>query len=149
VGREALTPVQEETRMNLTKRNKIIIAAAALAGAAAVTGSAFTAGGLADNTTDNFIGGTRNQTITGAALENVDYDIATDNDINQVVVTLSGNVIGRRLEIEFYTAGSPPALTGSPYTCSTINASRISTCTAGATPAKSINVETVTFRVDN
>lgn len=133
--------------MNLTKRNKIIIGAVALAGAAAVTGSAFTAGGLVDNTTDDFIGGTVDQLITGASLENVDYDIGVANDIDQVVVTLDGNVEGRRLEIEFYDGTN--TLTGSAYTCTTINASLISTCTTGGTKAKSINVAKVTFRVDN
>lgn len=147
MGREALTPVQEETRMNLTKRNKIIIAAAALAGAAAVTGSAFTAGGLDDNTTDNFIGGTVDQIITGAALADVDYDIGVDDDIDQVVVTLTGNVENRILEIEFYDALD--VATGQPYTCTVINASLISTCTPTGTKAKSVNVEKVTFRVDN
>lgn len=133
--------------MNLTKRNKIIIGAAALAGAAAVTGSAFTAGGLGDNSNDSFIGGTRDQTITGAALEDVDYDIGVDNDIDQVVVTLSGNVENRVLEIEFYDGAN--AATGQPYTCTVINSSLISTCTPTGTKAKSVNVAKVTFRVDN
>jgi hypothetical protein len=133
--------------MNLTKRNKMIIAAVALAGAAAVTGSAFTAGGLSDTSDDSFIGGTVDQTITGAVLTNVDYDIGVDNDIDSVTVTVTGNVEGRVLEIEFYT--SVPAPTGDPYTCTTISVAGISTCTPTGVEAKSTDVETVTFRVDN
>jgi len=133
--------------MNLTKRNKIIIAAVALAGAVAVTGSAFTAGGLSDSSSDSFIGGTVDQTITGAVLTDVDYNIGVDDDIDSVAVTVTGNVAGRTLEIEFYD--SVPALTGDPYTCTTILGGGTSSCTPTGTKAKSVDVETVTFRVDN
>lgn len=133
--------------MNITKRNKIIIAAIALAGAAAVTGSAFTAGGLADISNDSFIGGTVDQTITGASLTDVDYNIGVDDDIDSIAVTVTGNVSGRILEIEFYD--STPALTGAAYTCTTISVGGTSTCTPTGTKAKSVDVETVTFRVDN
>lgn len=133
--------------MNLTKRNKIIIGAAALAGAAAVTGSAFTAGGLADTSTDNFIGGTVDQLISGAILTDVDYNIGTANQIDNVVVTVSGNVETRVLEIEFYD--NADAVTGGPYTCTLIT-SGVSTCTPStATKVVSTNVAKVTFRVDN
>jgi len=133
--------------MNLTKRNKIIIAAVALAGAVAVTGSAFTAGGLSDSSSDSFIGGTVDQTITGAVLTDVDYNIGVDDDIDSVAVTVTGNVAGRTLEIEFYDA--VPAATGAPYTCTTISVGGTSTCTPTGTKAKSVDVQTVTFRVDN
>jgi len=133
--------------MNLTKRNKIIIAAVALAGAVAVTGSAFTAGGLSDSSSDSFIGGTVDQTITGAVLTDVDYNIGVDDDIDSVAVTVTGNVAGRTLEIEFYD--SVPALTGAAYTCTTISGGGTSSCTPTGTKAKSVDVETVTFRVDN
>lgn len=100
--------------MNLTKRNKIIVGVVALAAAAAVTGSAFTAGGLSDTSSDNFIGGTVDQIISGAVLTDVDYNIGVDDDIDSIAVTVTGNVAGRILEIEFYD-GSDVA-TGQPYT---------------------------------
>jgi putative effector of murein hydrolase len=133
--------------MNITKRNKIIIAAVALTGAAAMTTSAFTAGGLSDSSNDSFIGGTVDQTITGAVLTDVDYNIGVDDDIDDVAVTVTGNVAGRTLEIEFYDA--VPALTGAPYTCTTIAIDGTSLCSPTGTKAKSVDVETVTFRVDN
>lgn len=133
--------------MNLTKRNKIIVGAVALAAAAAVTGSAFTAGGLSDTSSDNFIGGTVDQIISGAVLTDVDYNIGVDDDIDSIAVTVTGNVAGRILEIEFYD-GSDVA-TGQPYTCTVISVGGTSTCTPTGTKAKSIDVAKVTFRVDN
>ena len=132
--------------MNLTKRNKVIIAAAALAGAAAVTGSAFTAGGLSDTSNDNFIGGTVDQIISGATITNVDYDIDNDNDdrIASITVTASGDVNGRELDIEFYDVSDAEI---GVYTCTDFAAS-VSTCTPG-TPVISDDVERVVFRVDN
>ncbi|MFN8022948.1 MAG: hypothetical protein U0Q03_15590 [Acidimicrobiales bacterium] len=133
--------------MNLSKRNKIIIGAVALAGAVAVTGSAFTAGGLSDSSNDSFIGGTVDQTISGAVLTDVDYNIGTDNDIDSIAVTVTGNVAGRILEIEFYDGAD--AATGDPYTCTVISVGGTSSCTPTGTKAKSIDVAKVTFRVDN
>jgi molybdopterin-binding protein len=133
--------------MNLTKRNKIIIGAIALAGAAAVTGSAFTAGGLTDTSNDSFIGGTVDQTISGAVLTDVDYNIGTANEIDSIAVTVTGNVAGRVLEIEFYDIAN--AATGDPYSCTTISGGGTSTCTPTGTKALSTNVSKVTFRVDN
>ena len=132
--------------MNITKRNKIIIGAVALAGAAAVTGSAFTAGGLSDTSTDNFIGGTITVAVSGAVIVDVDYNIGTANEIDNVGVTFTGNVENRVLEIEFRDGSGP---IGVAYTCTVINASLFSNCTPTGAKTLSTAVEAVLFRVDN
>ena len=132
--------------MNITKRNKIIIGAVALAGAAAVTGSAFTATGLSDNSGDDFIGGTITIAVDGAVLEDVDYNIGTNNEIDNVDVTLSGNVENRVLEIQFRDRSGP---IGVAYSCTVINSSLFSTCTPTGAKTLSTAVTAVLFRVDN
>jgi|JI9StandDraft_2_1071091.scaffolds.fasta_scaffold323224_2 hypothetical protein len=132
--------------MNITKRNKIIIGAVALAGAAAVTGSAFTATGLSDNSGDDFIGGTITIAVDGAVLEDVDYNIGTNNEIDNVDVTLSGNVENRVLEIQFRDGSGP---IGVAYSCTVINSSLFSTCTPTGAKTLSTAVTAVLFRVDN
>lgn len=137
--------------MNLTKRNKLIIAGVALAGAAAVTGSAFTAGGLDDSSTDNFIGGTVRQTITGATITDVDYVIDADtNAIHTITVEfLTGdNVNGRTLRVSL--KDSSGVQTGGGYTCPPISGTPSKTvCTAVLPKAISRNVQFVDFTVDD
>lgn len=135
--------------MNLTKRNKVIIAAAALAGAAAVTGSAFTAGGLSDTSNDSFIGGTVDQTIFGATITNVVYDIDDDNELVEIVVTLATtggtfSLEGRTFEVELYDASD--AEIGN-YSCTDVTAN-VSSCTP-VSSVLSTAISSVTFRVDN
>ncbi len=132
--------------MNITKRNKIIIGATALVGAVAVTGSAFTAGGLSDTSTDNFIGGTITVAVSGAVIVDIDYNIGTGNQIDDVGVTFTGNVENRVLEIEFRDGSGP---IGAAYTCTVINASLFSSCTPTGAKTLSTAVEAVLFRVDN
>lgn len=132
--------------MNITKRGKAVIGIAAMVAAAGVTGSAFTAGGLSDTSNDAFIGGTITVNVSGAVIVDVDYDIGTANEIDQVVVTFTGNVQNRILEIAFNDANGP---IGQAYSCTVINASLISTCTPTGTKTLSTAVESVLFRVDN
>ena len=140
--------------MNLTKRNKLIIAGVALAGAAAVTGSAFTAGGLGDTSGDSFIGGTVRQTITGAVIEDVDYLINPSTDVIQsITVTFrpTDNVLGRTLKVALLAGGTQ---TGDAYTCTTIADADPgapilprSVCSTSGTEAISTAVDTVDFTV--
>jgi hypothetical protein len=136
--------------MNITKRTKILIVGAAAAVAAGLTSSAFTAGGLTDSSTDDFIGGSENVTISGAVIVNVNYDLEpiTDN-IDTVTIWFTGNVLTRQVQLVFNPAsGTLPA-----YTCTNIadnggNLESVCTPTVPGTKADSDLVVSVDFTVE-
>ncbi len=104
--------------MHLTRKSKILVAGlAAAAGATIATGSAFTAGGITNSTTDGFVGGTFTQVITGATVTNIAY-ATTGNTIDSVTVTFDDganeNLNDSVLRIQFQTTADANIGT---YTC--------------------------------
>jgi hypothetical protein len=79
--------------MNINKRAKVVVAAAALIGTAGIAGSAFTAAGITNATTPQFIGGEVTQTVTGATLQNIGYRFtdAGHLTIDRIQLTFTDN----------------------------------------------------------
>ncbi len=136
--------------MNITKRTKILVVVTAAVAATALSGSAFTGGGLTDNSSDNFIGGSERVTISGAVIENVTYDLHPTTDlIDSVTIWFSGNVVGRQVQLVFNPAsGGPLPL----YTCTDIAVNGLnqeSICTPVAGKVDANQVDNVDFTVEN
>src|SRR4051812_19246470 len=78
--------------MKINKRAKAVIAAAALIGTAGIAGTAFTATGIERTApATQFVGGTVNQTVTGAVLSNIEYGFADDThmDVDEIKITFT------------------------------------------------------------
>ena len=138
--------------MNITKRTKILIVGAAAAVAAGLTSSAFTAGGLTDDSNDSFIGGSERVTISGAVISNVNYDLdPITDDIATVTIWFTGsNLLTRQVQLIFNGSGGPLAAT---YTCSNIaqvgpNLESVCIPTVSGTKADSDLVVSVDFTVE-
>ena len=139
--------------MHLAKRNKMIIAAIAGVGALTlVAGSAFTAGGVFDNSGAGFVGGTVDQEIFGANITNVSYALGDDDSIDTVTLTFANNITpntlqtstieGKAVTIVFKDGTTPVG----EYSCTAI-ASSVSTCTPDPTAADSRDVNKITITV--
>jgi hypothetical protein len=143
--------------MHLAKRNKMIIAAIAGVGALTlVAGSAFTAGGVYDNSGAGFVGGTVDQEIFGANITNVAYALGNNDSIDTVTLTFENNITpgggqtstieGKAVTITFKNGNTPVGT----YSCTAI-ASTVSTCTptpdaAAAADSRAVNKITITVQ---
>lgn len=115
--------------MNISTRAKALIGAVAIGGAAVAMGGAFTAGGITQTApTSQFIGGTANQSITGATLSKVEYVTNADvTTITSVKLTLDGLSTGKNVTATFtnnattyaYSACVEPTAPDGTYTCTT------------------------------
>jgi hypothetical protein len=109
-------------------RKTIMIAAgAAVAGLAALGGTAFTGTGLGNSApATQFIGGTVSQSVTGATLDSVDYGFADDpahTQVSSIQLTFSNTADGRTV------AATPHgnSANGGTFGCTAV-ASNASTC---------------------
>jgi hypothetical protein len=124
--------------MQIRRRTKLIGGAAVIAATMLATSGAFTAGGIDDASSDGFVGGKMSQTVSGATVTNVAYDMGADDEgdlIDTVTVTfdnLDSRINAQVLRIKFRTdpvvAGDPRVVVGA-YVCGPIT-SFVSTCTA-------------------
>jgi hypothetical protein len=80
-----------------------IVAGAAVAGLAALGGTAFTGTGLGNTApATQFIGGTVSQTVTGATLDSIDYGFADDpahTQVNSIQLTFANTADGRTVAV--------------------------------------------------
>ena len=111
--------------MNISKRAKLMVAAAGIVAAAGTTGAAFTATGLADSApAAQFIGGTVTQNVTGATLTDISYnysDSPADTTISSVTLTFDPGADGEDASITLATASDPnPDPTTDSISCGTI-----------------------------
>jgi hypothetical protein len=110
----------------------MIIAGFAVAGIAAVGGSAFTGTGVTTNAgASQYVGGTVSQSVTGATLASVVYsfgDAPANTAVHSVALTFDAVAVGKTPTIAF-TGGNAVA-----FTCDAVAAGTfLSTCTtAGA-----------------
>jgi hypothetical protein len=115
------------------RRSTTLIAAVAAAGLAAIGGSAFTGTGVTNSAgASQFIGGTVNQTVSGATLANVAYtfgDAPANTAVHSVALTFAVGAAGQTVAI---TISGGNAVV---FNCEAVGATtaNISTClTAGA-----------------
>jgi hypothetical protein len=111
--------------MNINKRAKVVIAAAALIGTAGIAGTAFTATGVlatGNAATPQFVGGTVSQTITGATLTNIEYgyDAVDHLNVDEVLLTFAdSNADGQHVTLTPHSsAGTPDTDT---FTCTDVS----------------------------
>lgn len=108
--------------------SKKILGAVAVAGLVATGGSAFTAGGLSGAPSTMFVGGSVDQTITGAVISSVVYDVdEAANKITSVTLTFTGATTDGKTPTITFTG----AAVNGTYTCAAVDAvSKASSCTA-------------------
>jgi hypothetical protein len=97
-------------------KNKKLLGAAAVAGVVAMTGSAFTAGGLGGNPAAAFVGGSVVQSVEGSSVTSVVYD--TDeaaNRITSVTLTFGNELVDGKTPTIAFTGGN-----GKAYTCTQV-----------------------------
>lgn len=119
--------------MKISTRAKALVGAVAITGAAIAMGGAFTAGGISGTAheTDAFIGGSVDQSITGATLSSIVHDVdEANNKINSVLLTFGDATADNKVpEITF--AG---ATENGVYTCVAVDAeSNESLCSPDST----------------
>lgn len=140
-GRKATEPTQGLA--GLPNREKIIMrksfkvmTAVAVAGLAFASGSAFTGAGVTNSAGAGFVGGSVDQTITGADLTAVDYTYSGNGTVTSVQLTFAAGVDGKTATAVL-GGGS-----GTQLDCGTgVIASNTVTCTtAGWTGATSLTV---------
>lgn len=120
------------------RKSTKIFAALAVAGVAALSGSAFTAGGVTDSSGDGFVGGKVTQSITGAVVTNVEYTLdSTNTNITGVEIATKA---GETVSIAF-AGGTTNSAT---WSCAEGTAG-IYTCTATGT--QSVNATSLTINV--
>jgi hypothetical protein len=125
------------------RKSTTLLAALAAGGAVALSGAAFTAGGVTAPSSA-FVGGSVAQTITGAALESVVYD--TDEALNKITsVTLTFS--DAAADAKTPTIGFGGAAVNGTYTCAAVEAAgHTSLCSAAPTKADN-NATTLTITV--
>lgn len=125
------------------RKSTTLFAAIAVGGVVAVSGSAFTAGGVTAPSSA-FVGGSVAQTITGAALTSVVYD--TDealNKITSVTLTFSDDAADAKVPSIAFTG----ATVNGTYTCAAVEAAgHTSLCSAAPTKADN-NATSLTISV--
>lgn len=119
--------------MQITTRAKALIAAAAVGGAAVAAGGAFTAGGIGGTAqnTPAFIGGSVSQSIIGATLQAIVYDVdEANNKINTVELTFGDATADGKVPVVAFTG----ATENGAYTCVAVDAtSNKSLCSPNST----------------
>lgn len=120
------------------RKSTKIFAALAVAGVAALSGSAFTAGGVTDSSGDGFVGGKVTQSITGAVVTNVEYTLdSTNTNITGVNISTEP---GKAVSIAF-TGGTTSTAT---WSCIE-SATGVYSCTTTGT--QSVNATSLTINV--
>jgi hypothetical protein len=113
------------------------LGAAAVSGVVAIGGSAFTAAGLTNSGSGTtIIGGTENQTVTGATLANAEYhNYDTTAAVDTILLTFGAGVDGYHVSL---VATGTDAGTDDVFTCTTVGASvpNQALCTAGGTDGR-------------
>lgn len=116
--------------MNTSTRAKALIGAVAIGGSAVAMGGAFTAGGIGGtaHSTPAFIGGSVDQSITGATMSAIVYDVdEAANKITSVELTFTGTAADGKTPVITFTG----ATVNGTYTCAAIDAvNHKSACTA-------------------
>ncbi len=122
------------------------LTAVAVAGLVAVTGSAFTAGGLGANPAAQFVGGKVTQSVVGTTVTGVVYD--TDeaaNTISSVTLTFGNELVdGKTPTLVFGGTGTQP------YACAAVasgvgaNTSVCTPTTLGSPAANTVDSTTIT-----
>lgn len=113
-----------------------LITALSVAGVAVAAGSAFTGTGVTTSgqaAADQFVGGTVNQSVTGATLNSIEYGFTdgTKTAVNKVTLTFADATGGRTPGIAL--SGGTPAV----FTCTPIDAITFeSVCDAAATTSQ-------------
>lgn len=107
---------------------KKILGAVAVAGLVATAGSAFTAGGLSGAPSTMFVGGSVDQSVTGATISSVVYDVdEAANKIDAVTLTFGDATADAKVPTITFTG----AAANGTFTCTAVNATtNISSCTA-------------------
>jgi hypothetical protein len=113
-----------------------LITALSVAGVAVAAGSAFTGTGVTtagQATVDQFVGGTVNQSVTGATLNSIEYGFTdgTKTAVNKVTLTFSDATDGKTPTIAL--SGGTPAT----FTCTAIDGTTFkSVCDAAETTSQ-------------
>lgn len=135
--------------MNISTRAKALVGVVALGGAAVAMGGAFTAGGISGTAheTPAFIGGSVDQSITGATISSIVHDVdEANNKINSVTLTFGDATADGKVPVITFTG----ATENGAYTCVAVDAtSNQSLCSPNATtPVKAdTNVTSVDITV--
>lgn len=125
--------------MNISTRAKALVGAVAIGGAAIAMGGAFTAGGISGTAheTPAFVGGSVDQTVEGATLNTIAYDVdEANNKISTVTLTFNDNK----------SEGKVPTIafdSGTATDCTAV-ATMSSTCTL---TDQTVQISTVTITV--
>ncbi|MDQ0212638.1 hypothetical protein [Arthrobacter bambusae] len=114
------------------RKSAKIFTALSVAGLAVAAGSAFTGTGVAtagQAASDQFVGGTVSQAVTGATLDSIVYGFTdgTNTAVNQVTLTFADANADGKIPTIALTGG-----TGTPFTCTAVAVTtHISTCSPG------------------
>lgn len=113
--------------MNISKRAKLMVAAAGIVAAAGTTGAAFTGAGLVNAAgTSAWVGGTVSQSYTGASLQSISYDWVDNSqtEIEGVHLTFAESVAAHTVQVAFNgsstkinCANDSGDTTGAVYSC--------------------------------
>lgn len=99
--------------MRIQNRAKAMIVAASLLGAVGIAGTAFTATGLTNNAgSTQFVGGSIDQSVTGAALTSVTYGYSdtTNTAVSSVALVFDANASGKTVAVTLHQGGTPTTL---------------------------------------
>jgi len=126
------------------------LGALAIAGTVAVGGSAFTGTGLANSAgATQFIGGTIDQTVTGATLNGVVYGYSDDTHtaVSSVALTFAAPLSAAQDVSVALTDGAVVPITTTDWTCTTTDGTLVTiTCSAGTNVT---NLHSLAVTVDN
>ncbi|MDQ0826189.1 hypothetical protein QFZ60_002362 [Arthrobacter sp. B2I5] len=112
-----------------------IVTALSVTGLALAAGSAFTGAGLVNAAgPSQFVGGTVNQTVTGATLTNLQYGFTdgTKTAVNKVTLTFAPGAEGKTVNVSLAGGATPAA-----FSCTAIDIDGLSICDAATGTSQS------------